>query len=111
MAGASLLHGRGLFVCLGLLYVGMLLGPVGRDAAHAQADPHRPAGPVAFQTGAECMACHNGLTTPSGEDVSIGVSWRSSMMAHSAIGTSSRSAAWRYRSGAGLPRATSSRPE
>ena len=29
------------------------------------------------------MACHNGLTTPSGEDVSIGVSWRSSMMANS----------------------------
>jgi hypothetical protein len=29
------------------------------------------------------MACHNGLTTPSGEDVSIGVSWRASMMAHS----------------------------
>jgi hypothetical protein len=28
------------------------------------------------------MACHNGLTTPSGEDVSIGVSWRASMMAH-----------------------------
>jgi hypothetical protein len=29
------------------------------------------------------MACHNGLTTPAGEDVSIGVSWRASMMAHS----------------------------
>jgi hypothetical protein len=57
--------------------------PAGRGAAQAQADPHRPAGPVAFQTGAECMACHNGLTTPSGEDVSIGVSWRASMMAHS----------------------------
>jgi hypothetical protein len=54
-----------------------------RDAARAQADPHRAAGPVSFQTGAECMACHNGLTTPSGEDVSIGLSWRASMMAHS----------------------------
>ena len=29
------------------------------------------------------MACHNGLTTPAGEDVSIGVSWRASMMANS----------------------------
>jgi hypothetical protein len=57
--------------------------PSSRDAARAQADPHRPAGPVSFQTGAECMACHNGLTTPAGEDVSIGVSWRASMMAHS----------------------------
>jgi hypothetical protein len=57
--------------------------PAGRGAAHAQGDPHRPPGPVAFQAGAECMACHNGLTSPSGEDVSIGVSWRASMMAHS----------------------------
>jgi hypothetical protein len=49
----------------------------------AQVNPHRAAGPVSFQTGAECMACHNGLTTSAGEDVSIGVSWRASMMAHS----------------------------
>ena len=83
MAGGSLLRGRGLFVCLGLLYTGALWWPAGRGAPHAQGDPHRPAGPVTFQTGAECMACHNGLTTPSGEDVSIGVSWRASMMAHS----------------------------
>jgi hypothetical protein len=68
---------------LSLLYTGALLWPASRGAAHAQNDPHRPAGPVAFQTSAECMACHNGLTTPAGEDVSIGVSWRASMMAHS----------------------------
>jgi hypothetical protein len=30
------------------------------------------------------MACHNQLTTPSGEDVSIGFDWRSSMMGNSA---------------------------
>ena len=30
------------------------------------------------------MACHNGLTTPSGEDVSMGTMWRASMMAHAA---------------------------
>lgn len=30
------------------------------------------------------MACHNGLTTPSGEDISIGSDWRSSMMANAA---------------------------
>ena len=29
------------------------------------------------------MSCHNGLHTPSGEDVSIGASWRASMMANS----------------------------
>ena len=30
------------------------------------------------------MACHNGLVTPAGEDVSIGVDWRASMMANAA---------------------------
>jgi hypothetical protein len=30
------------------------------------------------------MACHNGLLTPAGEDVSIGVGWRGSMMANAA---------------------------
>jgi hypothetical protein len=36
-----------------------------------------------FVTSHECGACHNGLTTPAGEDVSIGMSWRASMMANS----------------------------
>src|SRR5580765_2861329 len=33
-----------------------------------------------FQTSDRCVACHNGLTTPAGEDISIGVNWRTSMM-------------------------------
>jgi hypothetical protein len=37
-----------------------------------------------FQTSDRCIACHNGLLTPSGEDVSIGFDWRTSMMANSA---------------------------
>jgi hypothetical protein len=81
MAGVSR-RGR-VFLSLCLLFAGALLGLAGRSGVRAQADPHRPQGPVAFQTGAECMACHNGLTTVTGEDVSIGVSWRASMMAHS----------------------------
>lgn len=36
-----------------------------------------------FQTSDRCLACHNGLKTPSGEDVSIGFDWRSSIMANS----------------------------
>jgi hypothetical protein len=36
-----------------------------------------------FQTSDRCVACHNGLLTPSGEDVSIGFDWRASMMANS----------------------------
>ena len=40
--------------------------------------------PELFTTADRCMACHNGLITPQGEDASIGVNWRSSMMANSA---------------------------
>jgi len=36
-----------------------------------------------FQTSDRCLACHNGLLTPSGEDVSIGYAWRATMMANS----------------------------
>src|SRR5882762_7167338 len=38
----------------------------------------------AFHTSDRCLACHNGLTTPSGKDISIGFDWRSSIMANSA---------------------------
>jgi hypothetical protein len=37
-----------------------------------------------FQSADNCVACHNGLVTGSGEDVSIGLAWRASMMANSA---------------------------
>ena len=48
-------------------------------AQETPADPHdRP-----FLTSHECLACHNGLTSASGEDVSIGTAWRGSMMANS----------------------------
>lgn len=40
--------------------------------------------PQLFVTSHRCMACHNGLVTPAGEDVSIGVGWRGSMMANAA---------------------------
>jgi hypothetical protein len=37
-----------------------------------------------FQTSDRCLACHKGLTTSAGVDVSIGYDWRASMMANSA---------------------------
>ena len=52
----------------------------------AQTQPTPPpthTGPM-FQSAAQCMTCHNGLTTASGEDVSFGTLWGASMMAHSA---------------------------
>jgi hypothetical protein len=58
------------------------------QAAAQQAPP--PASPTTavhadamFLTSHDCLACHNGLTTSAGEDVSIGVAWRASMMANS----------------------------
>jgi len=35
-----------------------------------------------FPTSDQCFACHNGITTPTGEDISIGINWRTSMMAN-----------------------------
>ena len=55
-----------------------------------------------FQTSDRCMACHNSLFTPSGEDVSIGIGWRGSMMANSA-----RDPYWQ----AGVRRETLDHPE
>lgn len=65
----------------------MLLVPVlallfGGPATPAAAQ----AGPVPqlFHTADQCMACHNQLTAPNGEDVSMGFAWRSSMMGNAA---------------------------
>jgi hypothetical protein len=55
-----------------------------RQATPANLSPiaaHQAAG--LFQSSDNCLACHNNLTTPAGEDVSIGASWRASMMANS----------------------------
>jgi hypothetical protein len=48
----------------------------------ARTPQHRKLEPE-FQTSDRCIACHNGLTTPSGKDVSIGFDWRASIMANS----------------------------
>jgi hypothetical protein len=37
-----------------------------------------------FVAAERCVACHNGLVTPAGEDISIGSDWRPSMMANAA---------------------------
>ncbi len=54
--------------------------------------PQKPAATLAtahdalslFTHSDNCLACHNNLTGPAGDDVSIGASWRSTMMANSA---------------------------
>jgi hypothetical protein len=49
-------------------------------------DPPAPlsAQAAALPTSDRCLACHKGVTTSTGEDVSIGFEWRASMMANSA---------------------------
>jgi len=37
-----------------------------------------------FQTSDRCVACHNSIATSTGEDISIGVNWRTSMMGNGA---------------------------
>ena len=49
----------------------------------SSAEPGRKTSGAIFQTSDRCLACHNGITTPSGEDVSIGFNWRPSIMANS----------------------------
>ena len=72
---------------LALLWTAILLVLAGRggvDVRAASAAGQQAHPLAAFQTADNCMACHNGLTTASGEDVSFGVAWRASMMANSA---------------------------
>ena len=37
-----------------------------------------------FHTSHQCIACHSGVVSPEGQDISIGYTWRASMMANSA---------------------------
>jgi hypothetical protein len=53
-----------------------------RPAYGAEAARKKAAPP--FQTSDRCVACHNGVATSSGEDISMGVAWRPTMMANAA---------------------------
>ncbi|MEZ5316902.1 MAG: hypothetical protein R2752_05825 [Vicinamibacterales bacterium] len=82
MAGKRLLLAAG---AVWVVTLGVSAAPrtaPGAQAAGAPAHQGLPVGPI-FQTADACMACHNGLTTPGGEDVSIGIQWRATMMANS----------------------------
>jgi len=63
----------------------LLLGASLVQAAPVFGQSARPGQvPMVFHTADQCMACHNQLTGPDGEDVSIGFNWRSSMMGNAA---------------------------
>jgi len=61
----------------------LFLGSLVVLAAAAISGTQDPHSSEIFKTSDQCMACHNGLRAPSGEDVSIGSNWRASMMANS----------------------------
>jgi len=50
---------------------------------HARDESYPKSFGMHFQTSDRCVACHNGISTPTGQDISIGVNWRTSMMANS----------------------------
>ncbi|MFH1763920.1 MAG: hypothetical protein ABIF09_06990 [Gemmatimonadota bacterium] len=64
---------------LPLLFLAAGLVPA-RVGIAAQASVPAAGVPQLFHTSDQCLACHNGLVASSGEDVSIGFKWRSSMM-------------------------------
>jgi hypothetical protein len=69
--------------CLALLLLAVSLRAQTPGASAASGPPAGHAAAL-FSHADDCVACHNGLTTASGEDVSIGTAWRSTMMANSA---------------------------
>ena len=62
-----------------LLALSTLAFAVGRTSGQ-----NGPEATELFATSDRCQACHNRLVAKNGEDLSIGVSWRTTMMGHSA---------------------------
>lgn len=60
--------------------------PVEFEAVHGASALHWASStdPDRFKTSDRCIACHQGVSTSDGTDVSIGYDWRASMMANSA---------------------------
>lgn len=53
--------------------------PSAKPAPAVDVTAHKDYG-THFETSDRCFPCHNGVTTKSGEDISIGINWRTSMM-------------------------------
>jgi hypothetical protein len=63
----------------------LLADPRAQEKKLAAAKVMNPHQALSLFTHSEnCVGCHNNLTTPNGDDVSIGSTWRSTMMANAA---------------------------
>jgi hypothetical protein len=75
---------RYLSIFMSVSWLLMLVGAAAPQPGQQPAKGRAPHVGVMFKTSHDCLACHNNLTTPTGEDVSIGSTWRASIMANSA---------------------------
>ncbi len=77
---------RPISIACALWLVSFLIGsPNPRAVAQPTQDRPSPHQDLSLFTHSDnCVACHNNLISSSGEDVSIGTTWRSTMMANSA---------------------------
>src|SRR5689334_22128968 len=71
-----------LLVTAPLVFVAAVAAQTRRTAEPAT--PAVSAPPALFESSDRCQACHNGQTTASGEDISLGRAWRTTMMANAA---------------------------
>jgi len=75
-------------ICGGLLMAGSIAMVRAQERLPAQektADvPRMPSNHLLFNTSAHCISCHSQIHAPDGEDISIGIQWRASVMANSA---------------------------
>jgi hypothetical protein len=64
-----------------VILFGSLYGAASQPAAPGAT--RHPLDTSMFAPAIDCLACHNGLVGPGGDDLSIGASWRGTMMANS----------------------------
>jgi hypothetical protein len=69
---------------LAVLLVHVQAGQDHPPAQGAQREQSSRVDHAMFAVSTDCLACHNNLVGPHGEDVSIGANWRGSIMANSA---------------------------
>jgi len=75
----KLLWSRAIVLGLALMWIPAMLRAQSQTE-NAKGDQTPPG--TFFLTSERCVACHNGMKTSSGEDVSIGFEWRASIMAN-----------------------------
>jgi hypothetical protein len=77
MGGNKMLNTFRLCCLMAVAAAGLAVSTWSAEPAVQSRVPH-------FHSSDRCVACHNGLATRAGEDISIGLAWRPTMMANSA---------------------------